>query len=48
MLKRYLYGQAVLSVTAKEQGFLPRFEVERDPDDLLPLLLPTFFAQTWP
>ena len=39
MLKRYLYGQAVVSVTAQGQGWLPRIDSKRDPDDLLPLLL---------
>ncbi|CAK9003900.1 unnamed protein product, partial [Durusdinium trenchii] len=40
MLKRYLFGQAILSVTSKEQTWLHRRHDFRDAeDDLLPLLL---------
>lgn len=40
MLKRYLFGQAIVSVTSKEQAWLHRRADIGDPeDDLLPLLL---------
>lgn len=40
MLKRYLSGQAILSVTWNEQAWVPRRPDDfREPDDMLPLLL---------
>ena len=40
MLKRYLSGQAILSVTSNEQAWVPRRpDDSRDPGDMLPLLL---------
>ena len=39
MIKRYLYGQAVLSVTVREQGWLQRVASPTEKNDAVPLLL---------